>query len=406
MRLMVRRQIVKIYFLGILFCEEALKHAYRDSFHGVSMAPHVFQTNLLSGFENIEEVDVEVINIPPTGSFPINNRKIYSKGYRWGKENRQIGYINLPRIKWQIQKRKIVKELDRKLRDIEDYSEITIMAYSVYEPFLDVMNSIKLKYPGIQLCLIQTDPIMGRGERDKYMTPKAVAEGNRIVEKAKIVDKFILLTKYLADTIEVGKRQYCVIECVCNDKQPQSREGLHRNICLYTGTLNEEFGIKDLVDAFTMIENAELWICGDGNTKDYILQQSSVHKNIKYFGYLTRDEIQKKQDECDFLINPRRPSGTYTMYSFPSKTAEYLMTGKPVIMYKLEGIPDEYDVYIEYLTGNLPSDVAFELNNIFRKPYNELKERAYYARLFMQKEKAGIIQAKKIRSFLEKKYND
>ena len=392
---------MKIIFLGIMFCEEALKHVYKDSLHGVSMAPHVFQTNLLSGFENLQDVDVEVINIPPTGSFPINNKKIYSKGYYWEKNNRQIGYLNLPKIKWSIHRKKILKEIEHRLSAIDDLKEVKIVAYTVYEPFLDVFIALKAKYPDVQLCLIQTDPIMGRGERDRYMTPAAIEEGNRIVAKAKVVDKFILLTKYLADTMEVGNRPYTVVECVCNPNQPQSKEGLHKNICLYTGTLNEEFGIKELVDAFKLIDNAELWICGAGNTKDYIVEQTEKHSNIKYFGYLSREEIQQKQDECDFLINPRRPSGTYTMYSFPSKTAEYLMTGKPVIMYKLEGIPDEYDEYLNYLKASTSEDIAEELKTIFNEKYDELISKSRNARDFMKNNKSSIMMAQKVVTLLK-----
>lgn len=391
---------MKIIFLGIMFCDEALKHVYKDSLRGVSMAPHIFQTNLLSGFESLNDVSVEVINIPPTGSFPINNKRLYSKGYYWGENNYQIGYLNLPRIKWSVHKKKLLKELDNRLAVVKDMRDVSIIAYSVYEPFLDVFIDIKAKYPEVQLCLIQTDPIMGRGERDRYMTTAAVEEGNRIVAKAKVVDKFVLLTKFLADAIEVGTRPFSVVECVCNPNQPQSKEGLHRNICLYTGTLNEEFGIKELVDAFKLIENAELWICGEGNTKDYILEQTINYGNIKYFGYLNREEIHRKQDECDFLINPRRPSGTYTMYSFPSKTAEYMMTGKPVIMYKLEGIPDEYDEYLNYLHTKESSEIADELKTIFASKYDDLAAKGAKARDFMIDNKSSKITAERIVDFL------
>ncbi|HQM06651.1 MAG TPA: glycosyltransferase [Bacilli bacterium] len=366
------------------------------------MAPHIFQTNLLSGFESLNDVSVEVINIPPTGSFPINNKRLYSKGYYWGENNYQIGYLNLPRIKWSVHKKKLLKELDNRLAVVKDMRDVSIIAYSVYEPFLDVFIDIKAKYPEVQLCLIQTDPIMGRGERDRYMTPAAVEEGNRIVAKAKVVDKFVLLTKFLADAIEVGTRPFSVVECVCNPNQPQSKEGLHRNICLYTGTLNEEFGIKELVDAFNYIKNGELWICGEGDTKEYILEREKIQPNIKYLGYLTREEIRKCQDECDFLINPRRPSGTYTMYSFPSKTAEYMMTGKPVIMYKLEGIPDEYDEYLNYLYEKQPFGIAHELEYFFNDlNYDELVRKAWKGRTFMQNSKSCNEQAEKIIELLK-----
>ncbi|MGL5011509.1 MAG: glycosyltransferase, partial [Paracoccaceae bacterium] len=46
------------------------------------------------------------------------------------------------------------------------------------------------------------------------------------------------------------------------------------------------------------------------------------------------------------MINPRRPEGAFTRYSFPSKTMEYLASGRPVIMHWLPGMPEEYRPYL------------------------------------------------------------
>ncbi|MBP3360682.1 MAG: hypothetical protein J6N52_07515 [Clostridia bacterium] len=48
------------------------------------------------------------------------------------------------------------------------------------------------------------------------------------------------------------------------------------------------------------------------------------------------------------LVNPRSATDEFTKYSFPSKTMEYMLSGTPVVMYKLAGIPDEYDEYLNY----------------------------------------------------------
>lgn len=387
---------MRIIFLGILFCEASLQDAYKDVRHGISIAPHVFQKNLLDGFAQIDDAEVDVLNIPPVGSFPINNKRLFAKKYRWGKNNVQIGYLNLPFIKHGIHKRKLFREISQRVKEAENPAEIKLLAYSVYEPFLDVIKKVKKKYPAVEVCLIQTDPVMGRGERDRYMTPAAVAEGNRIVEKSKCVDKFVLLTKYLAETMEVGNRPFSVIECVCDATQEPAKQGKGKNVCLYTGTLNEEFGIKRLAEAFAQIPNAELWICGDGDTKDFLKEYTKIHSNIKYFGFLSREKIAEMRDDCDFLINPRTPTGTYTKYSFPSKTVEYILSAKPVIMYKLEGIPDEFDAYLNYIYGQEMQEIADELKIIFARDYGALAEKAKKARSFVLENKNGKKQAEKI----------
>ena len=75
---------MKIIFLGIMFCDEALKHVYKDSLHGVSMAPHIFQTNLLSGFESLNDVVVE-LSISTT-EVSDKQQKLYSS-VLWKKQS-------------------------------------------------------------------------------------------------------------------------------------------------------------------------------------------------------------------------------------------------------------------------------------------------------------------------------
>ena len=182
---------------------------------------------------------------------------------------------------------------------------------------------------------------------------------------------------------------------------PSAAKSKSENICLYTGTLDKEFGICEIVDAFAHLENAELWICGGGSAKAYVEEQASKHENIKYFGFLAQDALAEKRELCDFLINPRRPSGTYTKYSFPSKTAEYMLTEKPVIMYKLEGIPDEYDEYLNYLVADAPSDIKTELEHIFSEDYDALKKKAEAARAFIMEKCSAEKQALKILDLLK-----
>ena len=57
---------------------------------------------------------------------------------------------------------------------------------------------------------------------------------------------------------------------------------------------------------------------------------------------------------ADVLVNPRPNNEEYTKYSFPSKNIEYLMTGKPVVAYMLDGMPAHYKKFLyEIPTGEL-----------------------------------------------------
>ena len=389
---------MKIIFLGLMYSEKSLKLAYKEDKVRVQVAPQVFQDNLIKGF-NENQTPIKVLNVPPTGSFPKNNRRLFFKKMSWGRENVQIGFINLPFIKHAIQKRKLYKEI---LRELKKDADVGIVLYTMHKPFLEAVKRVKKKYPDVHVSVIQTDPVPGRGEVGRADSNSRIKKGDKLISLAKCCDSFILLTDYLKDAVECGNRPYIVMESVCNSNAaavPANQKS--NNICLYTGTLHSAYGIVEIVEAFKLCPEAQLWICGGGNSEQYIKENSQKHDNIKFFGFVGGDEIKKLQTQADFMINPRRPTGTFTKYSFPSKTVEYMVTAKPTIMYKLEGVPDEYDKYLNYLSGESGAEIAGELKNIFSQNYQSLLDKALLGREFVLSEKSPKVQAKKIIKLLK-----
>ena len=385
---------MKVIFLGLMFSHKSLEEAYAASKCGMQMAPHLFQKKLTDGLSSLENVQTHIVNIPPVGSFPMNYKKLYVKGMQWDG-NTQIGYWNIPGLKWGGQKRKMVKTVRQILSVQPENEECCLIAYHLHEPFLDVIGSLKKEFPNLHTTLIQTDAVPGRGGMIKGRKMEIL--GNRLVKKAKVVDSFALLTRPMRGPLEVGERPFVIIECICDPDQPQSaRKETSDNIFLYSGTTEAIYGIRDVVDAIKQIPNAQLWICGAGNSDDYIKETAKTHKNIRHFGYVDQKRLSELRDQCDFLINPRRPTGTYTKYSFPSKTAEYMMSGKPVVMYKLEGIPDEYNQYLNYLTAETPQEIKQQIQTLIQSDYAGLVAKAVEARAFIQENKNAQKQARKI----------
>ena len=115
-----------------------------------------------------------------------------------------------------------------------------------------------------------------------------------------------------------------------------------------------------MLNSFNLLpttNNYQLWICGNGDAKDVVEELAKKDSRIKYYGLIPRDEVLKLQQEADLLINPRFSTDEYTLYSFPSKTIEYMLSSTPVLMHRLPGIPDEYEPYIFY--GEDESDEGF-----------------------------------------------
>ena len=69
-----------------------------------------------------------------------------------------------------------------------------------------------------------------------------------------------------------------------------------------------------------------LVICGDGDSRNTVLECVKMDNRVSYKGQLPREEILVLQQKATLLVNPRTSEGEFTKYSFPSKTNEYCFT--------------------------------------------------------------------------------
>jgi len=221
----------------------------------------------------------------------------------------------------------------------------------------------------------------------------------------KRVDNFVLLTEHMKVPLQVGNRPYTILEGICSASTTKdvrdAGEGKEK-IILYTGTLHERFGIGDLIKAFMKIpfKNFRLWVCGSGDQQEYVKRAEKEDERIKFWGYLTKQQISELQSMATVLVNPRKNNELYTKYSFPSKTVEYLSTGIPVVAYKLDGIPDEYDKYINYVNGDSIDDLTSVLISVCQLDVETRKEMGRKGADFVLREKNNVVQAKKVLDFI------
>ena len=144
----------------------------------------------------------------------------------------------------------------------------------------------------------------------------------------------------------------------------------------------------------------ELWLCGGGELTDYIIEQSQKFNNIKYFGYVSTEKIQELQMMATVLINPRKNDAEYTKYSFPSKTMEYLASGKPVIGYILDGYPKEYISYLNCPNDESDDALKNKIIEICSLSFDCRKKMGEKSRDFIINKKNPVNQCEKIISML------
>lgn len=407
---------MKVFFLTLLYERENEEYYMNLNKIGMQGAVNTFQWNLIKGLDyelGLNNMSLTLMNSFPFGVYPNQCKQLIFRQKKWShnmiSDDLHIGFINLPFIKQMTRKYNIKKELYKILRSTED--EVTILTYDLYLPYLSVLYQLKKKFKNLKVCPVITDlpNEFGFKKNDNFIVAKIRRYiGKKQMKLVKAFDKFVLLTKFMQYPLDIEKKAKIIVEGISNDTNMASWDNAQENIVLYTGTLNKEFGIMNLIEAFKLLdeENFKLIICGDGDSRFEIEKISKVKKNIEYRGYLSKNEISKLYDQAKVLINPRTNIGEYTKYSFPSKTIEYLQTGKPFIGYKLDGIPDEYDKYIYYVKNNTIEELKNTIINICTTPIEQLKYKGIEARNFVINNKNYRMQAKKIVDLILEGYGD
>ena len=144
-----------------------------------------------------------------------------------------------------------------------------------------------------------------------------------------------------------------------------------------------------------------LWIRGNGEEmKQEILRRQKVDNRIVYYEPMSKDDILRLQRRATVLVNPIRPSQLQTRYFFPSKTMEYLASGTPTIMYKLDCLPEEYYQHVYFVEEESAKSLRDKLVEICEKDNSKLGAFGQSAREFILNDKNPVKQAGKIYGLL------
>ena len=123
---------------------------------------------------------------------------------------------------------------------------------------------------------------------------------------------------------------------------------------LYFGRLSKEKGILNLVTAFSKSKNGQLYIAGEGEEKERILEiikDNHLEDRVKLLGFLNSDDMKETIRKCKFVVVP-----SIWYENCPYSVMETLAIGKPVIGSNIGGIPE--------LVKNEKSGLIYEYNNI------------------------------------------
>lgn len=401
-------------FLGGLYPPKMLSTIVRDTRGKVGFSNHNFEQKLIDGLcQHTEDINLHIVSAPKCYSYPTNNTHSWICAEHWtpaaGVQARSVSFCNIVGInKWTIPF-SIYQELCRIVGECEKEQPVYIIVNTPAASLLHAVNRLKRTYTNkIRVALIVPDiPAMVTNMYTNNPLKRWILS---VLDKKnaalyRVVDKFVLLTKQMKEVLPVGNKPYIVMEGLCNVQQESSalNDSMGQSISvLYTGTLSRLFGIIDLLDAFSMLpmDNIELWLCGSGDAESEIKKRMERDYRIKFFGMVSAERAEQLQQQADILVNPRTNEGEYTKYSFPSKTMEYLLAAKPVVMHRLDGVPQEYDPYLIYTTDNSVTALASALTQVIELSQDDRLKLGARGRDFVLKNKNAKKQTGRIVNLL------
>ena len=400
---------MNILFLSRTIPKRYTEKVFSDQKDAMQSAAVSFQKKIIGGLESNLQHPSNLFNLMPVYSYPKYYKNMFVKGgefsHAYGSQDYNVGFFNLMYVKQIFLKSSYLWQFRRYLKNKKFDA---VICYTPDAVLLSAVKVMKKLHPQIKNCVVIPDmpEFTNLSSKQSFIrrTYNAyLAKQSRKMNK--YIDSFVYLTKQSAD-FWCDTKPYVVIEGIADKKDTAlsiKKEESGKKIILYTGTTNTQFGILSLLEAFSLIEGDEyeLQICGCGDADNIIRDKEKRDKRIKFLGILLHDQVGELQKQATVLVNPRQNIGEYTKYSFPSKTMEYLSSGVPVVAYKLSGIPNEYDDYINYVKGNDPKDLADMLQTVCNWSFQIRNELGKKAAEFVFSKKNKEEQTKKIIDMLE-----
>lgn len=395
----------QILWIGCLESDEEFKIKAKKGYNLASA--QVSQKNLLYGIEEVSGIVCDSINGSVLPPYPVYKDRIIEPvtwEHKSGAMDISVGYKNNKYINRVNCKREMLKAADEWCKTRYKGSDVIVFVYSMRSAPMATACRIKERIPQAKIYLIITDlpQFMDLGQSRVKAALKKF-DWQSIKKMQKKFDGFIFYAEKMAEYLEIPSNKWILMEGSYDTAEQIAAVKEKKKAVMYSGKLDEQYGIKMLVDAFMSIQDSkiELWITGGGNTEGYIKACAKKDNRIKFYGFLpSRQDVLQKQAEASLLVNMRLPSELASGYCFPSKLFEYMATGTPVLSFDIAGIPREYLRHL-YVVKQESADVLAEtIEETLSLDETVLQEQGTRAREFIINEKNTKNQCLKIWKFV------
>lgn len=390
-----------VVFIGNFYPAHMEEEIRKCSKSGLDHAANNFQWALIKGLDYFYP-HLRLISLPNIGTFPFNYKNILFSGSKFNhspnSDDYCLSFINIPFANLLSKNRSLFKWLKK---NINKENKTTLIVYGLHTPFLKAAIDYKQKHKNTNVCLIVPDlPEFMSGNRNVIYLLLKRLDRYFINDLLENVDSFVLLNNLMTNALNVNNRPWVLVEGIYDSTEISDKicEKEKNITILYTGKIDERYGLRILIDSFMLIkkENYRLWIRGNGDTFEYLKEACKLDPRIIYFGQMSKIDLVNLQKKATVLINPISSKQEFTKYFFPSKTMDYLASGTPTIMTRIEGVPLEYYDYVYVIEKEDEEGYRAKIIEVCEKNDLELKNFGERAAKFIIDKKNHIIQGTKI----------
>lgn len=400
---------MKILYFGSVCDEEWFDTVSSKKSMPSQVAQYMFEKALVSGFSDIENIDMNIYYLYQEPYYPKGTYLRFKKRIKKLNNKYTVRYlsnINLPFVKeifsfFQGLTLTMIWGLENRNNDQKiiltpfNYTPLSLGIYLASKVF-------RIKRVNIFTDL-SSDILSLKRQKEmpwfkKFLLPYYIRLVDFIEHN---YDGYVLFTEPMNQKVNPFNKPYLVLEGIFNNTLNLDQVKKEKAI-MYAGTLAFEYGVKNILDVFEKIEDdhLQLWLFGDGDMKGYIEELCQRDSRVHFFGFKPREVVFEYEKKATLLVNIRNPQDEYTMYSFPSKTFEYMVSGTPFLTTKLKGIPEEYLQYL-YIIEEIDT-LKQKIQDILSKSQKELNNFGLNSRMFVLKNKNSNIQTRKITEMIEK----
>jgi glycosyltransferase involved in cell wall biosynthesis len=172
-------------------------------------------------------------------------------------------------------------------------------------------------------------------------------------------------------------------------------------ILLYQGALNEGRGLEAMLEAMTLLPEAELWLAGEGDLSELLRRRAealNLGERVRFWGFLLPEALQALTPQASIGLNLLENKGLSYYYSLANKAFDYVQAGLPSLQMdfpEYRRLNEEYEAYL--LVPNLePETLANQIRRLLDEPglYAHLHQncRAAAQTWTWEQEEGGLLQ--------------